>query len=174
MLFNNTQFWNLFMLLFFFLQPLNSSLLHTTWSNTSCVRKQGRRLLCWVVSCLTIVLFVKANIMIMINCGVLLILHDWHLTNGNFSFDLHLPANWKEVLRDYVDADQLPVVYGGSMTDPDGNPLCKTMVRLEIHIHKKLIFLFSIRDAFNWPKVTVNIVIKYFYFKQILFFFQHW
>jgi len=42
---------------------------------------------------------------------------------------IYFPANWKEVLRNYVDADQLPVAYGGSMTDPDGNPLCKTMVR---------------------------------------------
>uniref|UniRef100_A0A8C2BGI4 SEC14-like lipid binding 7 n=1 Tax=Cyprinus carpio TaxID=7962 RepID=A0A8C2BGI4_CYPCA len=40
-----------------------------------------------------------------------------------------LGSNWKEVLRNYVDADQLPAVYGGSMTDPDGNPLCKTMLR---------------------------------------------
>uniref|UniRef100_A0A8C1R5J0 SEC14-like lipid binding 7 n=1 Tax=Cyprinus carpio TaxID=7962 RepID=A0A8C1R5J0_CYPCA len=39
-----------------------------------------------------------------------------------------LGSNWKEVLRNYVDADQLPAVYGGSMTDPDGNPLCKTML----------------------------------------------
>ncbi|XP_016108990.1 SEC14-like protein 2 isoform X3 [Sinocyclocheilus grahami] len=40
-----------------------------------------------------------------------------------------LGSNWKEVLRNYVDADQLPAVYGGSMTDPDGDPLCKTMLR---------------------------------------------
>uniref|UniRef100_A0A8C1UH67 SEC14-like protein 2 n=1 Tax=Cyprinus carpio TaxID=7962 RepID=A0A8C1UH67_CYPCA len=42
---------------------------------------------------------------------------------------LLIKANWKEVLRNYVDADQLPAVYGGSMTDPDGDPLCKTMLR---------------------------------------------
>ncbi|XP_016343243.1 SEC14-like protein 2 isoform X2 [Sinocyclocheilus anshuiensis] len=40
-----------------------------------------------------------------------------------------LGSDWKEVLRNYVDADQLPAVYGGSMTDPDGDPLCKTMLR---------------------------------------------
>ncbi|XP_065119525.1 SEC14-like protein 2 [Paramisgurnus dabryanus] len=39
-----------------------------------------------------------------------------------------LGANWKEVLRNYIDADQLPVAYGGSRTDPDGNPYCKTML----------------------------------------------
>ena len=37
-------------------------------------------------------------------------------------------GNWKDVLREYIDEDQLPVAYGGSLTDPDGNPLCKTKV----------------------------------------------
>lgn len=39
-----------------------------------------------------------------------------------------LGANWKEVLRNYIDADQLPVIYGGSRTDADGNPNCETML----------------------------------------------
>lgn len=43
------------------------------------------------------------------------------------SFPL-LPANWKEVLLKYVSPDQLPVEYGGTMTDPDGNPKCKSKV----------------------------------------------
>ncbi len=107
------------MIKLFFLQPLNSSLLHITWSNTSCVRKQGRRLLCWVVSCL-----ISANITILLT-----LVCSSSCMNDSFSCDLHLTANWKEVLRNYVDADQLPAVYGGSMTDPDGDPLCKTMVR---------------------------------------------
>lgn len=37
-------------------------------------------------------------------------------------------ANWKEVLQKYVAPDQLPIVYGGTMTDPNGDPYCKTMV----------------------------------------------
>lgn len=43
------------------------------------------------------------------------------------SFPL-LPANWKEVLLKHISPDQLPVEYGGTMTDPDGNPKCKSKV----------------------------------------------
>ncbi|KAF4082148.1 hypothetical protein AMELA_G00148350 [Ameiurus melas] len=38
-------------------------------------------------------------------------------------------SNWKEVLQKYVAPDQLPVVYGGTLTDPNGNPYCKTMIK---------------------------------------------
>ncbi|XP_059532013.1 SEC14-like protein 2 isoform X2 [Myotis daubentonii] len=37
-----------------------------------------------------------------------------------------IKANWKEVLLKYISADQVPVEYGGTMTDPDGNPKCKS------------------------------------------------
>lgn len=43
------------------------------------------------------------------------------------SFSL-LAANWKEVLLKHISPDQLPVEYGGTMTDPDGNPKCKSKV----------------------------------------------
>ncbi|KAM9329884.1 SEC14-like protein 2 [Gastrophryne carolinensis] len=36
--------------------------------------------------------------------------------------------NWKEVLQKYIDADQLPQIYGGTLTDPDGDPKCKTKI----------------------------------------------
>ncbi|XP_061886743.1 SEC14-like protein 2 [Entelurus aequoreus] len=39
-----------------------------------------------------------------------------------------LGGNWQEVLRKHVDAEQLPVAYGGTRTDPDGDPLCRTMI----------------------------------------------
>lgn len=45
---------------------------------------------------------------------------------------LHVPViagNWQEVLREHIDPEQLPVVYGGTLTDPDGDPRCRTMVR---------------------------------------------
>jgi len=35
---------------------------------------------------------------------------------------------WKAALLDEIAADQLPVHYGGTMTDPDGNPLCLTKI----------------------------------------------
>ncbi|XP_070781153.1 SEC14-like protein 2 isoform X2 [Enoplosus armatus] len=40
-----------------------------------------------------------------------------------------LGGNWQEVLRKHIDPDQLPVVYGGTLTDPDGDPRCRTMLK---------------------------------------------
>lgn len=39
-----------------------------------------------------------------------------------------LIANWQEVLLKYIDAEELPVIYGGKLTDPDGDPRCRTRV----------------------------------------------
>ncbi|XP_039635656.1 SEC14-like protein 2 [Perca fluviatilis] len=39
-----------------------------------------------------------------------------------------LGSNWQEVLRQHIDPDQLPVAYGGTRTDPDGDPRCRTMI----------------------------------------------
>ncbi|KAK2818566.1 hypothetical protein Q5P01_024127 [Channa striata] len=39
-----------------------------------------------------------------------------------------LGSNWQEVLRQHIDPEQLPVVYGGTLTDPDGDPRCRTMI----------------------------------------------
>ncbi|TSM28084.1 SEC14-like protein 2 [Bagarius yarrelli] len=38
-------------------------------------------------------------------------------------------ANWKEVLQKYVSPDQLPMIYGGKLTDQNGDPYCKTMIK---------------------------------------------
>ncbi len=73
--------------------------------------------------------------------------------NNYSSCDLHLTANWKEVLRNYVDADQLPAVYGGSMTDPDGNPLCKTMVRFTSERQNN-----TLPFGLGFSKITVDIL----------------
>ncbi|KAL1791051.1 SEC14 2 isoform X1 [Sigmodon hispidus] len=39
-----------------------------------------------------------------------------------------LGANWKEVLLKHISPEQLPMEYGGTMTDPDGNPKCKSKI----------------------------------------------
>ncbi|NWW96676.1 S14L2 protein, partial [Rhynochetos jubatus] len=38
------------------------------------------------------------------------------------------PANWKEVLQKYIDPEQIPVEYGGTLTDPDGDPKCPSKI----------------------------------------------
>lgn len=32
------------------------------------------------------------------------------------------PAKWKEAVLELIPKDQLPAQYGGTLTDPDGNP----------------------------------------------------
>ncbi|XP_068191004.1 SEC14-like protein 2 [Antennarius striatus] len=39
-----------------------------------------------------------------------------------------LGGNWQETLRSYIDPEQLPVLYGGTLSDPDGDPRCRTMI----------------------------------------------
>ncbi|KAJ7988289.1 hypothetical protein DPEC_G00322030 [Dallia pectoralis] len=39
-----------------------------------------------------------------------------------------LGANWQEELRRHIDPGQLPVLFGGTLTDPDGDPRCRTMI----------------------------------------------
>ena len=37
-------------------------------------------------------------------------------------------AEWTAALLEEIDADQLPAHYGGTMTDPDGDPKCPSKV----------------------------------------------
>jgi len=39
-------------------------------------------------------------------------------------------SQWKKSILEEVDADQLPVHYGGTLADPDGNPHCITKVNM--------------------------------------------
>ncbi|PKK16578.1 hypothetical protein A306_00000411 [Columba livia] len=39
-----------------------------------------------------------------------------------------LGSNWKEVLQQYIDPAQIPVEYGGTLTDPDGDPKCSSKI----------------------------------------------
>ncbi|XP_039717763.1 SEC14-like protein 4 [Pteropus medius] len=40
-----------------------------------------------------------------------------------------LGANWKQELLKFISPDQLPMEFGGTMTDPDGNPKCLTKIK---------------------------------------------
>lgn len=42
-----------------------------------------------------------------------------------------LGGNWKQELPKFISPDQLPVEFGGPMTDPNGNPKCLTKVRTQ-------------------------------------------
>lgn len=53
----------------------------------------------------------------------------WHYRPSLFTSHSFFIGNWQEVLRTHIDPEQLPVVYGGTLTDPDGDPRCRTMVR---------------------------------------------
>ena len=37
-------------------------------------------------------------------------------------------SSWRKAILEDVDSHQFPAHYGGSLTDPDGNPLCVTKV----------------------------------------------
>ncbi|KFP19373.1 SEC14-like 2, partial [Egretta garzetta] len=39
-----------------------------------------------------------------------------------------LGSNWKEVLQKYINPEQIPVEYGGTLTDPDGDPKCPSKI----------------------------------------------
>ena len=39
-----------------------------------------------------------------------------------------LPGNWKSAILQKIDADQLPVHWGGTQTDPDGDIYCRSKV----------------------------------------------
>ena len=43
-----------------------------------------------------------------------------------FGFDKN---EWSAAMLKDIDADQLPMHYGGTITDPDGNPKCPSKVR---------------------------------------------
>ena len=49
-------------------------------------------------------------------------------TRSKIQIFSHDSMQWKAALLTDIDPDQLPVAYGGTMTDPDGNPNCITKV----------------------------------------------
>jgi len=45
---------------------------------------------------------------------------------------IYIIANYKDELLKLIDADQLPVHWGGELTDPDGDPKCRSKVRIKL------------------------------------------
>uniref|UniRef100_A0A671PTU9 SEC14-like lipid binding 8 n=1 Tax=Sinocyclocheilus anshuiensis TaxID=1608454 RepID=A0A671PTU9_9TELE len=54
-----------------------------------------------------------------------------------------LGCNWQEVLQKYIDPEELPVYYGGKLTDPDGDPRCRTRITFGSEIPKT----YYVRDS---------------------------
>lgn len=38
-------------------------------------------------------------------------------------------SNWKEVLQEHIDPAEIPMIYGGTRTDPDGDPRCISKIK---------------------------------------------
>ena len=53
---------------------------------------------------------------------------------------------WKAALLEEIEADNLPAIYGGKMTDPEGDPRCLHLVfdGLLIYNHHHILFSFKI------------------------------
>ncbi|KAJ8286747.1 hypothetical protein GJAV_G00042820 [Gymnothorax javanicus] len=56
-----------------------------------------------------------------------------------------LGANWKEALLQYIEPEQLPIAYGGSLTDPDGDPSCKAWINYGGNVPSS----YYVRDSVN-------------------------
>uniref|UniRef100_A0A3P9PMT2 SEC14-like lipid binding 7 n=1 Tax=Poecilia reticulata TaxID=8081 RepID=A0A3P9PMT2_POERE len=66
-----------------------------------------------------------------------------------------LGSNWQEVLRKHIDPDQLPVVYGGTLTDPDGDPRCRTMINYGGNVPKSYYVQESLKVQYD-SSVTIS------------------
>lgn len=70
-------------------------------------------------------------------------MHDCSLAI-NYSVD-----DWKEKILEHIDADQLPVYWGGTMTGEDGDPKCSSKVTHFAHATKPRITFVSIINMKN-------------------------
>ncbi|XP_054851887.1 SEC14-like protein 2 [Eublepharis macularius] len=66
-----------------------------------------------------------------------------------------LGSNWKEVLRKHIDPDQIPVEYGGTLTDPDGDPKCRTKLNYGGDVPKKYYVQDQLKQQYD-HSVIVN------------------
>ncbi|KAI9561415.1 SEC14-like protein [Daphnia sinensis] len=67
----------------------------------------------------------------------------------------HDADQWKAALLEEFDPEELPACYGGTLTDPDGNPNCITMVNMGGQIPKSY-YLSRTLDTINKSCLTVS------------------
>ncbi|XP_051777513.1 SEC14-like lipid binding 8 [Erpetoichthys calabaricus] len=66
-----------------------------------------------------------------------------------------LGGNWQQVLKKYIEPDMLPACYGGTLTDPDGDPLCKTMIKYGGDVPQSYYVRDSIKPQYE-QTLTIN------------------
>nr|XP_033812861.1 SEC14-like protein 2 isoform X2 [Geotrypetes seraphini] len=66
-----------------------------------------------------------------------------------------LGDNWKEVLLKYISPDQLPTCYGGMLTDPDGDPKCKSKIKCGGDVPKSYYVRDQVKQQYE-HSVTIN------------------
>uniref|UniRef100_A0A671RCS4 SEC14-like protein 2 n=1 Tax=Sinocyclocheilus anshuiensis TaxID=1608454 RepID=A0A671RCS4_9TELE len=66
-----------------------------------------------------------------------------------------LGSNWLEVLQKYIDPEELPAYYGGKLTDPDGDPRCRTRITFGSEIPKTYYVRDSIKVDYD-QSVTIG------------------
>ncbi|XP_008054370.2 SEC14-like protein 4 isoform X1 [Carlito syrichta] len=60
-----------------------------------------------------------------------------------------LGDNWKQELPKFICPDQLPVEFGGTMTDPDGNPKCLTKINYGGEVPKRYYMHNQVRTQYE-------------------------
>uniref|UniRef100_A0A8C4PLV2 SEC14 like lipid binding 4 n=1 Tax=Equus asinus asinus TaxID=83772 RepID=A0A8C4PLV2_EQUAS len=60
-----------------------------------------------------------------------------------------LGGDWKQELQKFVSPDQLPVEFGGTMTDPDGNPKCLTKINYGGEVPKSYYLRNQVRTQYE-------------------------
>ncbi|XP_012513465.1 PREDICTED: SEC14-like protein 4 [Propithecus coquereli] len=63
-----------------------------------------------------------------------------------------LGDNWKQELTKFISPDQLPMEFGGTMTDPDGNPKCLTKINYGGEVPKTYYLRNQVRAQYEHTK----------------------
>uniref|UniRef100_A0A8C8ZYM7 SEC14 like lipid binding 4 n=2 Tax=Prolemur simus TaxID=1328070 RepID=A0A8C8ZYM7_PROSS len=63
-----------------------------------------------------------------------------------------LGDNWKQELTKFISPNQLPVEFGGTMTDPDGNPKCLTKINYGGEVPKTYYLRNQVRVQYEHTK----------------------
>uniref|UniRef100_A0A8D2J360 Uncharacterized protein n=1 Tax=Varanus komodoensis TaxID=61221 RepID=A0A8D2J360_VARKO len=66
-----------------------------------------------------------------------------------------IKANWKEILHNHIDPSEIPVHYGGTRTDPDGDPKCQSMLCYGGDVPRKYFVCDQVKQQYE-HSVAVN------------------